>query len=179
MIGSIFTRPRFRQSTIVACLLAGAALFLSGCALGEGKKVTTKVAPLYSAASPEFRQATGSLLGGNFVNGNSITTLENGREIFPAMLSAIRSARRSINFETYVFWDGQIAKQFSEALAERARAGVAVNAVLDAQGTGSMGSENLALLEGAGVKVVKYHSILWLDPRRYNNRSHRKLLIDK
>ena len=50
-----------------------------------------------------------------------------------------------------------------------------VNAILDAQGTGKMGSENLALLESAGVKVVKYHSIFWLDPRRYNNRSHRKL----
>ncbi|MEP6822446.1 MAG: phospholipase D-like domain-containing protein, partial [Chthoniobacterales bacterium] len=69
------------------------------------------------------------------------------------------------------------AKTFAEALAERARAGVKVNAILDAQGTGSMGGENLALLEKAGVKVVKYHSILWLDPRRYNNRSHRKLMI--
>ena len=163
--------------TIPAAVFALCALFLNGCALGEGKKVTEKVAPLYSAASPEFRQATGSLLGGNFVGGNNITTLVNGREIFPAMLSAIRSAQRSINFETYVFWDGEIAKQFAEALAERAKAGVQVNAILDAQGTGKMGSENLALLQNAGVKVVKYHSILWFDPRRFNNRSHRKLLI--
>ena len=153
------------------------AVFEQGCAIGEGKKVTHEVKPLYSAAAPEFRQAAGSLLGGNFVAGNSITTLKNGREIFPAMLSAIRSARRTINFETYVFWDGEIAKQFAEALAERAKAGVAVNAILDAQGTGKMGSENLAMLQSAGVKVVKYHSIIWLDPRRYNNRSHRKLLI--
>jgi cardiolipin synthase A/B len=52
-----------------------------------------------------------------------------------------------------------------------------VNIILDAQGTGSMGAANLALLRDAGATVVKYHSILWLDPRRYNNRSHRKLLI--
>ncbi len=70
---------------------------------------------------------------------------------------------------------GRLQSSFAEALAERAHAGVKVNAILDAQGTGKMGSENLALLENAGVKVVKYHSILWLDPRRFNNRSHRKL----
>jgi cardiolipin synthase len=143
----------------------------------EGKKVRQEVAPIYSAASPEFRQATGSLLGSNFVEGNNIGTLVNGREIFPAMLSAIRSARRSIDFETYIFWDGEIGRQFAEALAERARAGVKVNAILDAQGTNKMGTENLARLRSAGVEVVKYHSIFWLDPRRYNNRSHRKLLI--
>jgi cardiolipin synthase len=152
-------------------------LVCGGCAARDSRKVTQEVAPLYSAASPEFRQATGSLLGGNFVGGNSITTLVNGREIFPAMLSAIRSARRSIDFETYVMWDGEIAKQFADALAERARAGVKVNAILDAQGTHSMGGENLERLRAAGVDVVKYHSIFWLDPRRFNNRSHRKLLV--
>ncbi len=158
----------------------GAALVLiaqNGCVSREGKQVTQEVAPLYSAASPEFRQATGSLLGGNFVAGNSITTLVNGREIFPAMLSAIHSAKRSIDFETYVMWDGEIAKQITEALAERARAGVRVNAILDAQGTYKMGSENLERLTAAGVQVVKYHRISLLDPRRFNNRSHRKLLI--
>ena len=157
-------------------LLLG-SLALGGCASHEGKKVTQEVAPLYSAATPEFRQATGSLLGGNFVAGNSITTLVNGREIFPAFLSGIRSARQSIDFETYVMWDGEIAKKVAEALAERARAGVRVNAILDAQGTFTMGSENLELLRTAGVNVVKYHPVFALDLRRFNNRTHRKLLI--
>ena len=85
------------------------------------------------------------MLGPNFVSGNNITTLVNGDQIFPAMLSAIRSAKHSINFETYVFWDGQIGREFTEALAERARAGVKVNAILDAQGTSKMGGENLAI----------------------------------
>lgn len=143
----------------------------------RGKHFRTEVASLYSAASPEFRQATGSLLGPNFVAGNKIVTLANGDQIFPAMLKAIRGAQRSIDFETYVFWDGDIARQFSEALAERARAGVKVNAILDAQGTSRMGVENLARLQDAGVNVEKYHSILWWDIRRFNNRSHRKLLI--
>src|ERR1700720_2538974 len=157
--------------------LFAAAIFLSGCAIKIGKQPRREVTPLYSAASPEFRQSAGSLLGPNFVSGNNITTLVNGKEIFPAMLSAIRSAKRSINLETYIFWDGEIAKEFTAALSERARAGVAVNLILDAQGTQKMGLENRAELSAAGVQVVKYHSVLWLDPRRYNNRSHRKLLI--
>jgi len=159
---------------ICGLLLIGA---LSGCALERGKHVRTEVAPLYSATSPEFRQAAGSLLGPNFVAGNGIVTLTNGDQIFPAMLKSIRGAQCSIDFETYVFWDGDIARQFAEALAERARAGVKVNAILDAQGTSKMGVNNLALLRHAGVNIEKYHSILWWDIRRFNNRSHRKLLI--
>src|SRR5438067_2582824 len=115
------TRSRCRDS--IAMTLA-ASVLMTGCAIKTGKQARHEVAPLYSAASPEFRQSAGSLLGPNFVDGNQITTLVNGDQIFPAMLSAIRSARRSINLETYIFWDGEIAKEFTQALAERARAGV-------------------------------------------------------
>jgi cardiolipin synthase len=158
-------------------LTLAAPVLMTGCAIKTGKQARHEIAPLYSASSPEFRQSAGSLLGPNFVAGNSIETLVNGDQIFPAMLQGIRSAKHSIDFETYVFWDGDIARQFTEALAERARAGVKVHAILDAQGTAKMGLQNVAQLREAGVDVVKYHSIFWLDPRRYNNRSHRKLLV--
>lgn len=154
-----------------------AATLLSGCAMKLGKQPREEVAPLYSAASPQFRQSAGSLLGPNFVSGNNITTLINGDQIFPAMLSAIRSAKRSVNLETYVYWDGVIGKEFTQALAERARAGVHVNLILDAQGSRKIGRENRKQLADAGVQIVNYHSGFWLDPRRYNNRTHRKLLI--
>src|SRR5215212_3662592 len=168
---------RIVHRLVFAFELITLAVALDSCALRTGKQVKHEISPLYSARSPEFRQSAGSLLGPSFVSGNNITTLVNGGEIFPAMLNAIRSAKKSINFETYVFWDGEVARQFTEALAERARAGVKVNAVLDAQGTQSMGIQNRLELGRAGVDLVKYHSIIWPDPRRYNNRSHRKLLI--
>ncbi|PZR79376.1 MAG: cardiolipin synthase B [Chthoniobacterales bacterium] len=168
---------KLRAGIRCARLAMMAATLLGGCTIHEQKTVKQELAPVYSAASPSFRQAAGSLLGGSFVAGNNIVTLVNGREIFPPMLAAIHSAQRTINFETYVFWDGEIGRKFTEALAERARAGVKVNAILDAQGTAKLGLENLELLRSAGVQVVKYHSIFWLDPRRFNNRTHRKLLI--
>ncbi len=174
--------PNQKLAAVLCLALAGAAAtFLSGCsilsAFSDGKKVRQNVQPIESAASPVFRQAAGSLLSGSFVPGNQIETLTNGDQIFPAMLQAIRGAKQTIDFETYVFWDGDIARQFVEALAERARAGVKVNAILDAQGTSKLGLKNLQQLREAGVDVEKYHSVLWWDVRRFNNRTHRKLLI--
>ncbi len=162
---------------VFALAMAGGFLLFDGCALKMGKQPRQEIAPLYSARSPEFRQAAGSLLGPNFVPGNNISTLVNGNQIFPAMLGAIRLAKHSISFETYVFQDGEIARQFTDALAERAQAGVKVNVILDAQGTQKMGRQNLERLRNAGAEVAKYHSVFWPDPRRYNNRTHRKLLI--
>jgi cardiolipin synthase len=171
------SRGAHRQLALAILISSGLGLFLPGCAFRTGKQPRQEITPLYSANSPEFRSSAGALLGPDFVSGNDITTLVNGAQIFPAMLGAIRSARHSINFEDYWFTDGQIGREFTEALAERAGAGVKVSAILDALGTLDMGSENLARLREAGVEVVKYHSIFWLDPRRYNHRTHRKLLI--
>ena len=120
---SFTSSHRAEYRLLLAVLISsGLAFLMPGCALKTGKQTRHEIAPLYSASSPEFRQSAGSLLGPNFVSGNNITTLVNGSQIFPAMLGAIRSAKHSINFETYVFWDGQIGREFTEALAERARA---------------------------------------------------------
>ena len=171
------SRGAHRQLAAAVLISGVLGIFLPGCAFRTGKQPRQEIAPLYSANSPEFRQSAGALLGPDFVAGNDIKTLVNGAQIFPAMLGAIRSARHSINFEDYWFEDGQIGREFTEALAERARAGVKVSAILDALGTRKMGLENLARLREAGVEVVKYHSIFWFNPFRYNHRTHRKLLI--
>src|ERR1700731_5314210 len=110
------SRRIHRQPAWGILISSGLGFFIPGCALKTGKQARQQVTSLYSASSPEFRQSAGSLLGSNFVSGNNITTLVNGDQIFPAMLSAIRSAKHSINFETYVFWDGQIGRKFTQAL---------------------------------------------------------------
>ncbi len=126
--------------------------------------------------SVEFRQTMGSLIGPAWVDGNTISTLNNGDEIFPAMLQAIRSARRSVTFETFIYEDGEMPDAFTAALMERARAGVPVKVILDAVGASkSVGSHNK--LREAGVDLVVYHSPWWLDVRRNNHRTHRKLLV--
>jgi phosphatidylserine/phosphatidylglycerophosphate/cardiolipin synthase-like enzyme len=64
----------------------------------------------------------GALLGPTIVPGNCVQALENGDEIFPSMLAAIGAAKRTITFETYIYWSGTVGEQFAEALMERAQA---------------------------------------------------------
>jgi cardiolipin synthase len=109
--------------------------------------------------------------------GNRITALINGDQIFPAILDAIRGARRTITFETFIYWSGEIGKAVAEALIERARAGVRVHLLLDWVGTGRMDKTMLETMEQAGVEIVKYHPLRWYNLGRLNNRTHRKLLV--
>ena len=64
----------------------------------------------------QLRRCLECLVGVHFTEGNTITVLRNGGEIFPAMLEAIRSARHSVNLMTFVYWKGWPAQQFAEAL---------------------------------------------------------------
>lgn len=131
------------------------------------------VAPVRSA---EFVQATGALLSGAYVPGNRIVTLNNGNEIFPAMLAAIRGARRSVNFESYVFEQGEVPGQFANALSERARAGVRVKVILDDHGA-SKAKVYYSQMREAGVVLETYHPVFGPDLSRSNHRTHRKLLV--
>jgi cardiolipin synthase len=85
----------------------------------------------YDVADAQFQRSMGFLLGPALLEGNHVDTLLNGDEIFPAMLEAIRGATRTITFETYIYWSGDIGKAFAEALSQRARAGVKVHVLID------------------------------------------------
>jgi cardiolipin synthase len=93
------------------------------------------------------------------------------------MLAAIRGAKKTINLEFYIYWDGQVARMFAEALAERARAGVKVNVILDAVGSAPTSPELVEFLIRNGVQVEWYHPIRWYTLSRVNHRTHRKLLV--
>jgi len=74
------------------------------------------------------------LLCAPFVDGNDIVQLQNGDEIFPAMLKEIRAAQKTITLESFIWSSGKVSTQFVEALSERARAGVRVRIVVDTIG---------------------------------------------
>ncbi|MEO6687769.1 MAG: phospholipase D-like domain-containing protein [Dokdonella sp.] len=141
------------------------------------KRVASVPKRLYPLTDPQFKRVMGSLFGPPILGGNRIDTLINGDEIFPGMLAAIRGARKNINFETYVYWSGQIGREFADAIAERARAGVECNVLLDWAGTQKMDASVLSTLRNAGVHVELYHPLAWYTLARLNNRTHRKLLI--
>jgi cardiolipin synthase len=93
------------------------------------------------------------------------------------MLDAIRAARRSITFETYIYWSGVIGAQFAAALSERARAGVKVHVLLDWVGSDKLDAALLEEMERAGVHLRRYNKPHWYSIGRLNNRTHRKLLV--
>ena len=115
----------------------------------------------YGVRDPQFRRTMDQLLGRPIVPGNRVTALLNGDEAFPAMLEAIRSARRSVNLESYIFWSGEIATAFADALAERARAGVPVHVVVDWLGSKKIDDALVERMGKAGVAVVKYRPLRW------------------
>lgn len=141
------------------------------------KEPSHKVKHLFGASSEQMKREMGALLGPAIVSGNTIEALQNGDEIFPAMLAAIRSARGTITFETYIYWSGSVGDQFAEALVERARAGVCVHIMLDWLGCAKMSARVAEALHEAGVEVVRYHRVRWYSLARLNNRTHRKVLI--
>ena len=124
-----------------------------------------------------FLQTMHALTGAAMSEGNSIQILRNGVQIFPAMLAAIRNAKKTINVEFYIYWDGEIGREFAETLAGRARAGVKVNVVLDSVGSAPISSDLTEFMARNGISIEWYHPLRWYTLARFNHRTHRKLLI--
>jgi len=128
-------------------------------------------------SAQRLRRAIRVAVGSPFEGGNSVSVLKNGVEIFPAMLEAVTEAKHSIDFVTFVYWTGDIAKRFANALSERSRAGVRVRVVLDSFGSRPMRQELIEQMMAAGVTVERFRPVIrwkfWVS----DHRTHRKILI--
>jgi cardiolipin synthase A/B len=141
------------------------------------KEMDRKLEHRHAVSDPQFRREMSVMLGPPIAAGNHVTALQNGAEIFPAMLEAIRGARTSVTFETYIYWSGKVGEEFTAALSERARAGVPVAVTIDWAGSVKMDWALLDRMEEAGVRVQRYRPLRWYNLGRFNNRTHRKLLV--
>jgi cardiolipin synthase len=127
--------------------------------------------------SAEFMRAAEALTGAPIAAGSEVELLINGDQIFPAILETIASARKTLNLETYVYWQGDITSDLAEAVCERAQAGVRCKVLLDALGSAMMDSKQVKLMEDAGVEVRRFRPIRPYTLRRLANRSHRRVLV--
>jgi len=141
------------------------------------KRVEQVIDHLYPVDDRQFHRSMAMLLGPTIVGGNRVQELVNGDRIFPAMLEAIRGARKTVLFETFIYWSGEIGTEFAEALSERARAGVKVHVLLDWVGSTKVDRDLVHKMREAGVEVRMFHPLRWYNLGRMNNRTHRKLLI--
>ena len=162
---------------LISCMLTLLAVFLTFNFMPSEKKIERRLQRQYATDEPQFRRSMGVLLGPPIVDGNQVEILLNGDPIFAAMLQAIRAAEHSITFETYIYWSETIGKEFSDALIERAQAGVKVHVMLDFIGSIKLDADAIARMQQAGVQLQRYHKPVWWKFTRLNNRTHRKVLV--
>ena len=133
--------------------------------------------PNLDIKQPAFAATLGAYTGTTVVGGNRVEILLNGEEIFPAKLALIRGARRTINYAQYVFEDGEPAEDVAAALADRCRAGIKVNVLLDAVGALAMPNALRDEMSKAGCRVETYRPLRPLALDRLNYRNHRRILV--
>jgi cardiolipin synthase len=110
------------------------------------------------------------------VGGNAVEVFENGA-FFDELLERVRSARKSVHFETFLWKEGLLGQRVADALSERARAGVKVRVLLDATGSRRVGDAARQQMQRAGCRVVFFHERTWRNIGVLNDRDHRKLVV--
>jgi cardiolipin synthase len=162
---------------VLVSVAAGYALAITVAKAGAPKQTVYELPHDFSVGEPTFLPS--ALPGVAMTSGNRLELLENGDAIFPAMLAAIASARKTVNFEAYIFRSDEIGTRFRDALAERAAHGVTVRVLLDAVGSSgrSLKAPDVEVLRRAGCRVEFFHAMkpwmLWV----FNHRNHRRVLV--
>lgn len=142
------------------------------------KTLEYKLDHTFAVSSPEFFGSALALTNPIPQPGNKIELLQNGDEFFPAMLDAIRSAKKTVNFAAYIMKSDSTGRQFRDALCERARAGVEVRVLLDGIGSGwGLDNADVRKMTDAGCKFAYYHPVQSWRLDRTNRRSHRRMLV--
>lgn len=133
--------------------------------------------PTLPVQSKEFERLLGVVSDSKLCGDTRVEVLTNGNRFYEAELDEIRAARSHVCLEAYIFQKGEIARRFIEALSERARAGVKVRLVLDAVGSFNTWRSTFRELLEAGGDVRWYMPFRWYNLSRFNNRTHREMLI--
>ena len=154
-------------------------MLLLGCA---GPTPITKIDPMI-VGEATFFPTIAAHTDAPIIGGNKIDVLLNGEQTFPAMLKAIRGARKSITYAQYLYQDGAIAYELAEAFAERCRAGLSVILLLDSHGGGKIPEDIPQLLTDSGCQLEWFRRVRlfqFITPwelLNYNYRNHRRILV--
>ena len=163
--------------TILLSVALGYGLAIAVAKTGAPKQTTYELPHDFRVTDLTFLPS--ALPGPPMTAGNRLEILENGDAIFPAMLQAIASARKTVNFEAYIFYSDEVGTRFRDAFAERAAHGVEVRILIDAVGSPGrkLKASDVAALRRAGCRVEFFHPrkpwMIWV----LNHRNHRRVLV--
>ncbi len=120
------------------------------------------------------------LLGTPPTSGNDVRVLRNGDQIFPAMIEAIDAATDTVDLVTFVYWQGDIAVEFADALVRASRRGCRVRVLLDAVGARKIADGLMESMREAGCDVRWFRPFFDKAVPKIadaNRRTHRKILV--
>jgi len=167
---------RSRSSRVLAGVLTVVAVVGIGLLVAQDQE-TIRLRSELAASDPAFPDYASALTGEHVTRGDRYDVLTNGVQIFPAMLEAIRGAKRRISLETYIYDKGAVADTFTTALTEAARRGVTVRITVDAVGGSSMRPRTKSDLKAAGVQLAEFNALHWYSIEEVNYRTHRKIMV--
>ena len=127
--------------------------------------------------SPEFLDAVAGLANSVPDRGGTARLLNNGDEVFPALLADIRAARHSVHWLAYIWEPGRCSDQVFAALVERARAGVQVRVLLDGVGGMRCPDQGKEELRRAGGQVAVFRPVRFGKLTRVYKRNHRRAIV--
>jgi cardiolipin synthase len=130
-----------------------------------------------SVDSSDFLLSVSGIADGPFRKGGTVTMLNNGDQIFPALVAAIRGAQKSVNFSVYIWEPGAASDMIVAALMDRAKAGVPVRVLLDGLGGMKAPEEQMDALRAAGAQVVTFRSPRLGKLTRFHKRNHRRSIV--
>lgn len=160
---------------IIAIFVLAFMLFLALFEPGLDYKISAQ--PDSPIDSEDFLRTLETITDAKVQRESRIEVLTDAKVYYEAELEAIRAARKSVNLEAYIFQRGEVTKRFVDALTERARAGVEVRLVLDAIGSFASWESYFKELRAAGGRVCWYHPLRWATIARFNNRTHREIIV--
>ena len=124
----------------------------------------------------ELMPTLAGLTLGTAVGGNRAEVHENGA-YFDALIGRILAAKKSVHFETFLWKDGALSSRLADALIDRARAGVPVRVLLDAEGSKEAGQAVVHGMRQAGCAAAFFHERALRNLGVFNDRDHRKLVV--
>ncbi len=125
---------------------------------------------------PGFEILLRRIDGAPLLGGNEVQVYVRGEDAFVAMREAVRSARREILLESYIYKDDATGRAFLEDLAAAAGRGVRVKVLADALGSIATRGAFWREMEMRGIESRLFNPLfkkLWYQPFR----DHRKILV--
>lgn len=109
---------------------------------------------------------------------NQVDVHTDGYEFFPALLKAVKAARKHIHLVTYIFDDDALGHLIADALIDKAREGVRVRVIYDDVGCWKVKDKFFRHMRNNGVEVFPFMPV-WFPSMtsKVNYRNHRKICI--